>query len=190
MMRSPHLSLKKFIAYFLIPALILLQSGLPFNAKVQAAALEGISENLEQAQKYYIKGQFEKTVEMIHLFLKNDAPDKNGKLKAYALLAKTFIAKNEPETAKEIIRKILDLEPDYQPTLEQEKPSYVNLVDTVRAEFKPNVAATQAEKSSFKINWLWVGSGATAAAVVGAVILSKNNNGKSDALPKPPPLPK
>ncbi len=189
-MRIKYPSVKNFIVYFLIPVLLVLQISLPFNGMLHAALQDKQPQKLQQAQKFYIKRQFDKTIELVHLYLKNDAPDSQGKLKAYTLLAKTFIAKNEPDTAKELVRKILGINQEYHPTLEQETPSYVNLVESVRAEYQPKVAAIQTEKSSFKINWMWVGSSAATAAVVGAVILSKNNNEKSETLPKPPPLPK
>jgi len=183
-------SAKKSMVSSLIPVLLILQFNLPFAGTLNAGPQDEPPQQLQQAQKFYIKRQFDKTIELVHLYLKNNDPGNQEKLQAYTLLAKTFIAKNKPDTAKELVRKILEIEPEYRPTLEQEKPSYVRLVDSVRSEYQPKVAATQSKKPFFQVNWIWVGSGATAAAVVGAMILSKDNNEKSEALPKPPPLPR
>lgn len=183
-------SAKKLMTYSMIPLLLVLQISLPLSSRVFAAQQDEQPQPLKQAQKFYFKRQFDKTIELVHQYLKNDNPNDQGKFLAYILLAKTFIAKNEPDTAKELVRKILEIQPDYHPTLEQEKPSYVNLVNSVRSEYQPKVVATQTKKPFFQVNWMWVGSGAATAAVVGAVLLSKNSNEKSEALPKPPPLPR
>ena len=158
------------------------------HSAVFAGGLQQKDNLLEKAQDSYYAADFNKTINLIREFLKNESITKSNRVTAYSLLAKTFVAKNDTSTAKGVIRNILKLEPGFAPTLEQEKPSYVNLVSSVRREeFRPKTQTVIIK--SGKTKWLWIGAGGAAAAIIGAAVLSNSNDSKSKSLPKPPPFP-
>ena len=98
--------------------------------------------------------------------------------------------KEEPELAKKAVVSLLQLNPDYQPTIEEESPRYVKLVTETRAE----QAQLQAAQESAGINpWVWIGAGGVAAAAV-IVIVAGGSGGDeisntNQPLPAPPVLP-
>ena len=171
----------------LIFALVNLQISAAFSAPLQ----ENNRSLLKKAENRYHQGEFDQTLKLIRQFLQKDSASKPERVKAYILLSKTFIAQNKTNAAKEIVRKIFTVNPAYHPTLEQEKPSYVHLVDAVRREIKPK-QAKEAVKKSKSHTLLWAGAGgATALVLLVGVLLSGNNgDGKSHTLPKPPDFPK
>lgn len=175
------------LIFFTIIALINLQFSTAFAASNQ----DNRSDLLKKAQTHYHQGEFDQTLQLIRQFLQNDSIPKPKRIQAYSLLSKTFIAQQKTDSAKKVIRKIFSLNPAYHPTLEQEKPSYVRLVDTVRGEIKPQKTETT-EKNSRSNTLLWAGSGGaiTVAIIIGVLLSGSGDNGKSHALPKPPSFPK
>ena len=160
------------------------------HSAVFAGGLQQKDNLLEKAQDSYYAADFNKTINLIREFLKNESITKSNRVTAYSLLAKTFVAKNDTSTAKGVIRNILKLEPGFAPTLEQEKPSYVNLVSSVRRKESRSKTKTQTvAMKSGKTKWLWIGAGGAAAAIIVAAVLSNGTDGKSKSLPKPPPFP-
>jgi len=172
--------------FFIIIALVNLQFSATFAASIQ----ENDNALLKKAETRYRQGEFDQTQQLIRQFLQTDSISKTDRIQAYILLSKTFIAKKKTDSAKEMVRKIFVLNPAYHPTLEQEKPSYVRLVDAVRNEMKPKKTkkATQTSKSN---TLLWAGSGGAAALlIILGVLLSGDDSSKPQALPKPPDFPK
>lgn len=157
-----------------------------------AANIQEVPGLLEQAQEHYVRADFDQTMNLLIQFLNENNLDNDSKITAYTLLAKTFIAKDEPEKAKEVIRKILTIDSSYAPTLEQEKPSYVNLVADVRKEVKPEPVSTQqVETKKSNSKYYIAGAGGVAAAVIVGLLISGPNSKteKGSDLPKPPDFP-
>ncbi len=169
---------------FIIFALVNLQ----LSAAFAVPADDSNPNLLKKAETHYHRGEFNETQTLIRRFLKNDSVSKPERVKAYTLLSKTFIAQNKTASAKEIIRKIFAVNPAYHPTLEQEKPSYIKLVDAVRTELKPKKAVAQTSHSNTLL-WAGAGSAAALAILIGVLISGDNGDGSSHTLPKPPEFP-
>ena len=166
-------------------ALVNLQISVVFSA---ATPVQNNNNLLKEAESHYHEGRFEQTLKLIRQFLQSDSVSKPQRIKAYTLLSKIFIAQDKTASAKKIIHKIFALNPAYHPTLEQEKPSYVNLVNTVRNALKSQKATVQKKKPN---TLFWAGTGGVAALtiLVGILLSGGENGGNSHTLPKPPEFP-
>jgi len=182
-----------FSIFFIIISLINLLIIAPIfsnGSSIYAASVQDKNDTIKLANESYHKGDFDKAISLIRQYLQNKTIDESNRIQAYSLLAKTFISKNENDKAKEVVRTIITLNPSYQPTLEQEKPSYVNLVQEVHEELKLQEFIASPKKTESK-TWLWAGSGGVVAvAAIIAIIVSQKGNGqeKSNPLPLPPPF--
>lgn len=178
-----------FSIFFIVISLIHLQILAPLfsNGSSIYAANQDRNDTIELANKSYHKGDFDKAITLIRQYLQNKTIDKSNRIQAYSLLAKTFISKNENDKAKEVVRTIITINPSYRPTLEQEKPIYVNLVQEVHEELKLQEFIASPKKTESK-TWLWAGSGGVAAIIVIIVLQKGNGQGKSNPLPLPPPF--
>lgn len=173
--------------FLLIFALLNVQMSLAFSAAIplQKSSLH----LLKKAENHYHQGEFQQTLQLIRQFLQKNSASDPDKIKAYALLSKTFIAQGNTASAKKIIRKIFTVNPAYHPTLEQEKPSYIKMVEAVRKELKPNARVTSQQKKNNSV-LLWAGTGGAAAlAILIGVLVSGKNGGSTHTLPKPPDFP-
>lgn len=147
------------------------------------------SEQLEEAEEMYYDGEFDKAIQMVNQCLAQSSLPKEEQVRSYTILARTYLAKEDTLLTKENIRIILKLAPDYQPTIEQETPRYVNLVAEVRKEQTQSVVA---ESDSGIPSWLWIGAGSAAAVAIIAIVASggSDENGNQDtSLPEPPDFP-
>ncbi len=187
MSRFNHQNRPVLLIFFVIIALINLQISTVFAASNQ----DNGKDLLKKAQARYHQGEFDQTLQLIRQFLQTDSISKPQRILAYSLLSKTFIAQQKIDSAKEVVHKIFALNPAYHPTLEQEKPSYVHLVDAVRDEIKPKKAESSVKKTKHN-TLLWAGTGGavTFAIILGIVLSRGADNGKSHTLPKPPAFPK
>lgn len=186
------LNLTGFISLYLIPALLYLQTiwFLPDNNQSLFADQGNTSIHLlDLAEESYYNGEFEETISLVKQCLADTSLNKENRKRANIILARTYLARGEQEFAMEAILNILQVDPAYRPTIEEEKPQYVNLVKEVRAAFeKPSAETT---KSSLN-KWLYVGASAVAATAI--IIIA--GSGKSEEgtatnpLPEPPGFPK
>jgi tetratricopeptide (TPR) repeat protein len=88
---------------------------------------------LNEAQQEYYNGNFETAIEIIKRCLLEDNITENERFRAYKILAQTYIAKDYSDAAIQVVRKLLEMNPDYAPTIEQEPPQFVNLVAKIKA---------------------------------------------------------
>lgn len=65
-------------------------------------------------------------------YFKND----DDKFSARRLLAKTFLANDNPEQARDHIREMLQIRPDYQPNRSEESLAFMEMVDAIKEEKK------------------------------------------------------
>jgi tetratricopeptide (TPR) repeat protein len=82
------------------------------------------SEILTQAEQNYFEGRFDDTISLVKSCLSNGRLDQSELVRAYKILAQAYLAKNYPEAAGKIISKILEINPNYSPTIENEPPPY------------------------------------------------------------------
>ena len=160
------------------------------NTELQAQTQQACDENLDKAEDAYYDSDYNTCLELIRICLKESDISDEQRLRAYTILTRTFIALEQIEKAKEYIYKILEINPEYLPTIEEETPTYVNTVLIVKTEKQKKAIAE--EESSGLGTWLWVGVGGvvtTAAIIVIASTGEEKKETKEQALPLPPQFP-
>ncbi|MEE9429809.1 MAG: hypothetical protein V3V16_02140 [Melioribacteraceae bacterium] len=153
---------------------------------------------LANAQSKYDSGQFDEAVVIITQCLGKENLSQDSKMKAYRLLGLTYIANDYLKEAKTAVSKLLDIVPNYQPDLEQDPPTFVNLVtekieERKTSEIKTEVQTTKTSKKKKSSNlWYYIAGGAAAVVAVVVLLLSGGSDppptSESD-LPGPPDLP-
>jgi tetratricopeptide (TPR) repeat protein len=158
------------------------------NFNLFAQTDQTISGNLEKAENSYYDGEFNETIKLISLCLKQSNITKEQRSFAYVILSRTFIAMEKVEKAKEFINKILDINPDYLPTIEQETPQFVSLVLLIRKDREQGIKTTEDSGIS---KWIWIGAGSAITAAVIILIASADENKEKENkdLPEPPEFP-
>ncbi|MGH7495672.1 MAG: hypothetical protein ACREOO_25225 [bacterium] len=148
-------------------------------------------------QKIYV-GLFDDALELVDRCLTQ--PDVTASTKALALRLKAlaYDGKNYVGQARDTIRELLRLAPDYQVDQVQDPPSFRELVEQVRKEMQsPTPEPPPVQKKSGAMKWILIGGGTVGAAAIAAIVLGNGGgNGGGNgvvppphALPNPPPLP-
>lgn len=144
-------------------------------------------ELLEKAENFYYDGDFDNAIKAANQYLSQANLSKPDKMNAFKLLTHIFLAKNDAPSAKKVVELILDIEPSYAPTLEEETPKYVTFVTEVKKQY----TVKKVKPQSKKINWLvWGGAGAAATLLVILVAGGGSDGSGNKPLPLPPDLPK
>jgi tetratricopeptide (TPR) repeat protein len=171
----------------IIPLLILQIIFLPLQDFLAAQDLSA-DDLIAQAKKNYYEGSFDQAIALIKTCLQETKLEKGQLQEAYKILAQAYLAKNYTDAAREVVVKLLEVNPLYAPTIEEEPPPFVQLVNEVRQQKSPEAAA-QPESDN---KWLWIGAGG--ALVIGAatfIIFNNNDDDKvvDNKLAGPPPMP-
>ncbi|MHB2153482.1 hypothetical protein ACX8XN_03680 [Calditrichota bacterium GD2] len=144
-----------------------------------------ISAQLKKARSDYYEGQFEQAQEIVMKLLKSGTLNSEQQFEALIILAEIRRAVNDEPGARKIIRRILEIKPDYNPTIEQEPPPFVLLVQEERRALKKN------EKAFYQNKKFWFISGAATVGLFGIILLKNGNGGgQNNILPAPPDWPK
>jgi len=90
-----------------------------------------------KATEEYDKGNLGEAETLITNCLKIANPTSEEKLQAYELLGLVYLSmQNREEAAKNVIKKLLAINPDYEPNPNDLKPDYVDFVKKVKEELK------------------------------------------------------
>ena len=150
----------------------------------QAVAQDSCTELLQQAEQNYYEGNFDVSISFVRECLKTGNQTQDEKIWAYKILAQTYLAKNNPDAARQIIKKILEIQPDYAPTIAENPPPYVDMVNSLKQE----QAVLQEDAQTDDTKWLWIGAGGVAViGIITIIALSGKDDGPEQ--PKPLPLP-
>ncbi|MCH8126601.1 hypothetical protein IIC38_11630 [candidate division KSB1 bacterium] len=84
-----------------------------------------------KAEQQYKDGLFDDVIKTLESCLPVGIKDEE-KSKAYRLLSLTFLAKDYLDQARDAIRKLLELAPDWQPDPVQDPPPFTNMVGEMR----------------------------------------------------------
>ena len=189
MIRKFYINSSVFAGY-LIPALLFLQINILLPETIHAADQINCGDRLDQAEENYYNGDFDKAVIMINKCLQDNTLSATERIRGYKLLAKIYLSRNEISKAKKNIHHILSLDPNYQPTIEEERPNYVELVNQARGE-QEQMAVNKADSGIS--SWVWIGAGGAAAVAIIAIVASgssgNGNNSQNQTLPNPPDFP-
>ena len=165
--------------YSILILLAIIWSHLIYPAS-SVLAQDNCTENLKMAEQNYYEGNFDVSIDLVKSCLASGNLAQTALLLAYKILAQTYLAKNNPETASKIIEKILEINPNYSPTIEQEPPPFVELVNQIK---KDNFAQQEAEETEDN-KWLWIGAGSV--AVVGIITIIALSSGDDNGDEKKP----
>jgi hypothetical protein len=146
--------------------------------------------NLDQAEESYYNGDLDKSINLVNQCLTDSLLSKEIRIRAYKLLARSYLSKEDVDLAKKTVLLLLEIVPTYQPTIEEESPHFVKLVTDTRAE-QARIRAEQ-EKTGMS-PWVWIGAGGAAAAAIIVLVATgsggEENNNTNQPLPGPPALP-
>ena len=148
----------------------------------QVMAQETCAELLQQAEQNYYEGNFDVSISLVRECLKTGNQTQDEKIWAYKILAQTYLAKNNPDAARQIVGKILEIQPDYAPTIAENPPPYVEMVNSLKQE----KIVPQDDTATDDTKWLWIGAGSV--AVIGVITIIALS-GKDDGPEPPKPLP-
>ena len=193
MIRSINKNMPRIVSLYLILAFFYFQVFclIPDNRSDLLASDQPTTcaDRLDEAEEFYYDGEFDKTIKIVNQCLLQESLPKEEQVRSYTILARTYLAKVDTIRTKDNIRIILKLEPTYQPTIEQETPKYVSLVEKVRKE-QEQLAVI--ESSTGISSWLLIGAGSVAAVAIIAIVASGGSDDKGTqdtSLPKPPDFP-
>jgi tetratricopeptide (TPR) repeat protein len=177
-------------------ALALAQALAIFSAPA-VHAQEKCKYELAEAEKQYQDGFFDEAITLLLACVNKSGLAVDESERAYKLLAKAYHANQLLNEAKEALKKLLTLAPNWKPNPETDTPPFQRLAEEVIKEFeqqklaeekKPEQKISPAEiiepvqpvkKKSKK--WLWIGGGVLVAGGVTAAILSGGDDKKTDS---------
>jgi tetratricopeptide (TPR) repeat protein len=169
----------------------LLLPGVDQGLNLFAQTSQGIDlhQKINLAQKLYFEGNFDSAIDLIKQCLQQGLTADNEKVRAYKILAQAYLAKGFEQPAQEVVKKLLEIVPEYTPVLEEDPPQFVELVKKIK-----NAPAAKAEKPKSGDNpnqkrtyWLWVGS--AGVVLLGATAILVLNGPESHNTDQPEPLP-
>ena len=148
-------------------------------------------ERLDQAEESYYNGDLDQAI----LLARQCSEDKNVsndiRVRSYKILARSFLIKEDMNSAKNTVLLILRINPEYQATIEEESPRFVKLVNETRVE---HAQMTATEETSTINPWIWVGAGGVAATAI-IIMVAGGSSGDEEPtttnnhLPLPPAFP-
>jgi hypothetical protein len=199
MMRIKIKNITDRILSILLSALLLLQVYYPDRTMGAGGTHPdqlSCTQQLNQAEELYFNGEFDRVIGLVRECLQSSPTDETIMIRAYKILARTYLSRGDMISAEENIKLILKIDPSYQPTIEEETPKYVNLVVEIRNKIDPvKTVVTKATTDSTGISpWVWIGAGGAALVALMAIIASGNGTHTGDvpdqsALPEPPGYP-
>ena len=150
------------------------------------------ADDIAEAEESYTLGDFDHAIDLLKACLNQTDLDPKAREEAYRLIGMTYIAKDYQDDAKQAIKELLVLVPDYMPNPDIDPVPYVQMVEQIKQEQDPNYVPPSEQQGSKKglFTKILVGVGAVVAAV-----LLLGGGGDDDPepvskdLPSPPDLP-
>jgi tetratricopeptide (TPR) repeat protein len=180
-----------WLIFFISYQLLAPDSGLGTGLYAQVPQSTNQHEKISLAQKQYFEGNFDLAINLIKACLQEGIIADNEKVRAYKILAQAYLAKDFEQPAREVIKKLLEIVPEYNPSIEEDPPQFIELVKKVKKE--NTVKKTEQPKAinDNRNHWLWVGS--AGVVILGATAILMLNGPKSrtgeQAKPLSPPPP-
>ncbi|NOX89760.1 MAG: hypothetical protein GXO77_12090 [Calditrichaeota bacterium] len=176
--------IKKIVCYQIILTLIFSVLSQPVFAQQK----QPYEDQLQKAKTLYYDGKFEEAQDIIFNLLKKDDLKKEQRFRALITLAEIRRAVNDEQGARKIIRKILEFNPDYNPTIREEPPTFVALVREERQ--KMSAKKPEIKQPIYKRSLFWAAVGGTVLTTVTVFLISnKKSKEKANNLPAPPNWP-
>lgn len=157
---------------------------------VSSALAKGCDDVLDQAKEHYSFGRFEEAIDLLGNCVGDPGGDPETLREAYRVIGMAYVAMSKELEAKQAIRDLLDIVPEYEPDPENDRPGYVELVREVKRENDPDYVAPGEEPEQKGGMLKWIAGGV--AAVVAVVLLGGGGDddpAPNGDLPDPPGLP-
>lgn len=166
-----------------------------------AFAQDQCVKEIEDARQKYFAGQFDEAIVLLDNCIKEGALADTVITKALRYLTEVYMAKNYINQAKESIKKLLNLVPNYEPDVVEHTPAYINMVAEAKEELKAERVEEEKEeptqlvptvKKGGKKKWLLIaGAGGIVAVVTGLLKFTIVVGAPPSAakLPEPPSIP-
>jgi tetratricopeptide (TPR) repeat protein len=141
-----------------------------------ALAQRQCEKELEEAENKYYRGRFLEAAAVMEQCLKKSDLHKDEKKQAYELLAQIHFANNDTAQAKNAIRRLLEVAPNYDPSaIEGASSLFINLVNETKLAMK--LSKTGGRK------WLWLGGAGLVVGITVAIVLMEPPDQKGFVLP-------
>jgi len=185
---------------------LMLAAFLNLFAFTELLAQDQCAKELAEAEEKFQRGRLNEVIALVSGCLEKHDRTLAASERAYKLLGKAYHAKGLLENAKENLRKLLELIPNWRPDPESDKPSFQQLAaevikeveeerqaekQTIREEPPPDtnpMVQTPRPKKGNGKKWLWLGGGGAVVAGTAVFLISRGDE-KPLRLPDPPALP-
>jgi tetratricopeptide (TPR) repeat protein len=167
-------------------------------ATVPAAAQNACEEELRQAQEHYEFGRFERAITLLNRCLERGDVPQDERERAYRLIGLSYLGQDVLEQARENVRQLLRIAPNYQPNPVQDPPPFRELVAQERQRMGLDQAARDDDPPSEPVadddggigigKWLLIGGGVVVAAAAAVLLLSGGDDDDGDDPPGPTTL--
>jgi hypothetical protein len=174
---------------WMLAALLLINPALPALAQMKDDCVA----KLKDAEQRFYNGDFDTSIALVKECLgKADFPDAKKK-DAYELLAQNYLAKSYLSEARNAIRKLLTLIPDYTPP--KDSPELTAEVESVKKEMSdakktevaPPAQQQAVDEGGFPQTWHYIVGGAVVGGVAALLLLKKSEDESPAAVPLPDP---
>ncbi|MDZ4698169.1 MAG: hypothetical protein SH809_00570 [Rhodothermales bacterium] len=122
------------------PRTMILALALLACATTASAQAVRCSDLLVEANQLYSRGAFDPTIALIDQCIALPDVTDGERRTAYRLKGLCFIGKGLEVDARESVRRLLNLVPDYEPDIAMDPPNFVAMIQEVRAEINTELA--------------------------------------------------
>ncbi|NNE35437.1 MAG: tetratricopeptide repeat protein [Rhodothermales bacterium] len=176
-----------FSGHRIVPLLIVVAVSL-IPGRLAAQDRVDCTDGLARGENLYNAGQVDEALTFLQTCLRQGAfPEEAQQRDVYLLIGRAYHATSLVEDAKQALRSLLAIIPNYQPDPGRLSPSFIRLFEEVKAESPPELVAEKPNKKGGKAKWLIIGGGAVAAGVVTFLLVRPSD--ANLVLPGPPALP-
>lgn len=164
------------------------------NPAAQVHAQTACTSELAEADDAYTFGRFDEAIDLLRRCVRHRGASSLEQQRAYRLLALSYIGKNDDRRARDNVRELLQINPDYRIDPDQDPPPFAEMVREISREQARQPAddtPTAERKKSGVSKWVLLGGGAVLAGVAAAVLLSgggDDGTGNGDGPPQPTTL--
>jgi len=196
---------KKINKVLLVSLLTCLITVLPVQYVVQPVfgqSQKDWDKKIDEAEQIFYSGQFSQAESILKEGLQSGELTKEQKSRAYRILGLSYLSRELESQAKDAIKNLIEIVPDYQPNPDQDPPQFIRMVEDVKqqesatgskktAEQQPDELkkiVQEEQKKGKNKTWYYV-AGGVIVVVVAAILLSGNGGGSTDNFPLPPGRP-
>ncbi len=170
-----------------------------FSAPLQTGA--DFEDEFQIAKQNYDNSKWAAAIEHLQKCLAAPELSDNQKMQAWRLLAHTYLAEKLENQAKEAIRSLLEIVPDYSPDPVDDKPSFAKLVEIEKQKIieeqkisasipaDSSAAFTAPSDNGKKHKKKWYIIGGVGLVATGTVLYLVTRPKEEQDLPMPPSLP-